>query len=374
MNKILYVNHKQLLNPSISQLLLEFSHHDWYQFIKLFHYNQGIDSHYIRTGKNTLPFKNKLGNSVPDYNPKFDLPFGQITDQRCIQLNKTHNCKPKMILWSGGVDSTVVVSSILKNITAEDRKNIHIACNRISIYEYPEFYYKHIEPNFHVIDSTGIELNQDLLSQYYIIDGEPADQLFVAGVGQNILFSDPDSLNNNIRNNPDQLIGILSRLIDKEFAHWHYETMLENINSTDIPVESYYDFFWWHAFNIAWDSICLRSLASQSDHSTAAVQSYRDNFIHWYNTPEYQQWAMNNRINNKCDISRISGNKLSAKQYIHDYTGDAYYFWFKLKLYSTGHQRKQYVAPWFCLLEDYTRLYLDRDLDRILELLPEHVQ
>ena len=374
MSTIAYINQKQIVHPEITAILKTYTQHNWYQFIKLMlKYNQGVDSQYVRIGKNTLPFKNNYIDPAPLYDPNFTMSFSDATDLRYKQLYNTHNDKPWLVLWSGGVDSTVVLTSILKNTTPEDRKNIHVACNRVSVYEYPEFYYKYVQPNFHLIDSSGIIINQDLLSKYYIIDGEPADQLFVAGTAQSILFSDPELLHNDLRTQPDQLLKILTQTVDKEFAVWHYENMLENINSTDIPVETYYDFFWWNAFNWVWPAICMRSLATQSDDNPNEVQAYLDNFTHWYNTIEYQQWSMNNGINTKCDILRISGNKLPAKDYIYDYTQDPYYRLFKLKLYSTGHQRNQYIAPWFCLLDDHTRLYLDRDLDRILELLPDHV-
>lgn len=373
MTAIAYINQKQLSHPTIRAILKEFPQHNWLQLAKFARYNQGVDSHYVRIGQNTLPFKNDYITPAPAYIPEFNMSFADATDLRYQQLARTHWTKPWLVLWSGGVDSTVILSSILKNSTAEDRKNIHVACNRISVYEYPEFYYKHVAPNFNVIDSSSIAINQSLLDQYYVIDGEPADQLFIAGSAQNILFSDPESLSNNLRTQPDQLLDILTQTVDRDFAVWHYETMLANINSTVIPAETYYDFFWWHAFNWMWPSICLRSLATQTDTSTVAVQAYLDNFIHWFNTPEYQQWSMHNGIGVKCDLTRISSNKLPAKRYIYDYTNDLYYYTFKLKLYSTGHQRKQYIAPWFCLLDDHTRLYLDRDLDQILQLLPSHI-
>lgn len=377
MTAIVYINQKQLTThsyPELGSLLLEeFPQHNWMEMAKIFQYNAGVDSNYVRMGKNTLPFKNDYINPAPAYIPGFNMSFNEATDLRYQQLARTHNNKPWLVLWSGGVDSTVVLSSILKNSSIEDRKNIHVACNRISVYEYPDFYYRHLEPNFTIIDSSAIAINQTLLDQYYVIDGEPADQLFVAGSAQNILFSNPELLNNNLRTEPDQLLDILAQTVDRSFAKWHYETMMENINSTNVPLETYYDFFWWHAFNWVWTSINMRSLATQTDTGPVSVRAYLDNFIHWYDTYEYQQWSMNNRINTKCDISRISGNKLPAKDYIYDYTQDTYYRLFKLKLYSTGHQSSQYIAPWFCLLDDHTRLYLDRDLDRILELLPEHI-
>lgn len=373
MTAIAYINHRQLTSRSCWPILSQYPQHRWQEFFKLHKFNEGIDSNYVRLGKNTLPFKNTHSRRAPVYNANFTQTFADVTDARFQQLRTSHWDKPWLVMWSGGVDSTVILTSILKNTTVEDRTNIHVACNRISVYEYPEFYHRHILPNFRIIDSSAISIDSNLLEQYYIIDGEPADQLFVAGTAQNILFSDPDILTNDVRSNPDQLLSILAKIVDQSFAQWFYEIIMENINSTNIPVETYYDFFWWCAFNLIWDSIHLRSLATQTDTSTDSVQLYLNNFKHWYSTDEYQHWSMTNNVYSKCDLSRISGNKQPAKEYIYEYTNDPYYYMFKLKLYSTGHQRNQYIAPWFCLLDDHTRLYLDRDLEQILQLLPSHI-
>lgn len=375
MKKIVYVNHRQLKNTGIHNLLRNYNH-DWDQFVKFSDFSGGVDSHYFRLGKNSLPFKNELIHTINKVNPVYDCTFNMslsnVTDYRCFQLRQTHWDKPWLVMWSGGIDSTVIVASILKNLSPADRANITICCNRISVYEYPEFYYKHILPNFQILDSSNISIDADLLDKYYIFDGDPGDQLFVAGGHSKLLYTDPDLLHQDIRSNSTTLIKLLETMVDHEFAVWFYEVMMENINSVDIPVENIYDFFWWYSFNPQWTAINIRALASQTSSHPYTASAYFKNFIHWFDSLEYQHWSITNKIDTKWD-GKINGHKLPYKQYIYDYNQDAYYYQYKIKTQSTGHTTSQYIAPWFCILDDYTRLYLDRDYDEIINLLPEHI-
>jgi hypothetical protein len=173
------------------------------------------------------------------------------------------------------------------------------------------------------------------------------------------------------RRDPDELLDFFTQAVDRPFAEWYYETTRANIESVDVPVENYYDFCWWLFFNATWSAILLRPLQFQTESSTASMQSYFDNVISFYNTQEYQQWSMVARLGVKYGTN-IGERKLASKQYIYDYDHDEYYFQFKTKMESTSRKNTNW-GGYFCILEDNTRLTLDRDLEKILELLPDHI-
>ena len=374
MNKIIYVNQKQLADSRLSNLLLDYPQHNWDNFSKMrVELYKGHDAAYNRAGVDLLPLINtpidSLNLTMPDYDPLFNLTFDEITDLRLTQLIRQRNDKRWLLLWSGGIDSMVIITSILKNLSKDALSNIDIACNRISIYEHPKFFYKYIEPNFTLLDSSNLKLTDRLLQKYYIIDGEPADQLF-GGIASRS-FTETSVLK-NWRTDPDEMLDFMAKKVDRPFAEWFYQTTSENIVSTDVPVETYYDFFWWTFFNYSWASIKLRPLQYQTSMSITSAQLYFDNFIHWFNTVEYQKWSLVNRVGVKYGAN-IGERKLASKKYIYDFDHDEYYFKFKVKMESVSREVPGQKSKYFCMLDDYTRLTLDKDLDQILELFPAHI-
>jgi hypothetical protein len=373
MSKIIYLNQKLLFDPRLSNVLAGYNY-NWTRFQGITQLNPGLDGNYIRAGKNTLPLKNnlvdRLSFQMPKYDPSFKMSFSEVTDLRLTQLRQTCYNKRWLVLWSGGIDSTVIVASILKNLSPADRANIDIACNRVSIYEHPQFYYRYIEPNFvNIVDSNFLKFNKDLFEKYYIIDGEPADQLYGGFASRGMING--NAILKDWRTDPDELIDMFSSRVNLQFAEWYNQTIKENIESIDVPVENYYDFCWWIFFNASWMSILLRPLQFQTSSSVESLKSYLDNFIPWFDTVEYQQWSLTNRLGTKYGIN-IGERKLASKQYIYKFDHDEYYFRFKTKMESVSRKSSNYNG-YFCILDDLTRLTLDRDLEQILQLLPEHI-
>lgn len=377
---IIYIN-QELLKDSTSEIvkiLPSYLDYEWDSFIsatKINHIN-------IRSGINCSPFSNKIVDVLalrpPKYNPNFNLSFTEVTDQRLHELWKKYPDKKWLILWSGGIDSTVILASVLKNLSKEDLTKIDVACNRISVYENPQFFYNHIVPNFNLIDSTHLRLNQDTLDQYYVFTGEIADQLY--GGHASRLNINEKRLLADWRNSADQLIlylqnsaGASASKQSVATAQWLYENIKNNINSVDVPIETCYDFFWWYFFNYVWVAIKLRPLHYQSYHTKELIVKYLDNFIIWFESDNYQHWSMNN---NKIGI-KYGGNfgdrKLASSQYIHDFDKDYYYFKYKTKSESLGRTSKDHKTKFFCLLDDFTPLYLKTNMSRIRQLLPTYI-
>ena len=383
--KILFINHFVLrTDPELFDCALahsQYSQSDWKKFLKLQKFNGGISGSYVRAGTNVFPVKNdliaELGWQIPDYDFTFSKSFADITDQRCQDLKTTANQKPWLILWSGGIDSTVVVASILKNFAPQDLCRVKIACNKISVYENSHFFYKYIQPNFELVASSNLKLNNELFETYTVIDGEPGDQLFASRM-QDHIFQHPECLIKNIRTEPDQLLQFLSTgkfdwtaPLGEKWASWFYETMMANIDSLNIPIDNYHDFYWWYMFNITWPGIKIRNLDYQSDCTRESLQVYLDSFVHWFDTGDYQQWAMNNNTIGIKYGTNIAEYKLVAKQYIYDFDQNEWYYKFKTKKNSVS--RVIQTTNWDCILNDFTRLSLKDHRQEILNLLPGHV-
>jgi len=356
----------------LSFLENQWPQHNWKHVLKTYNLATGVDSLISpRMGHNTFPFDNsavdRLKIAPPAYDNTFKKTFAEITNQQCCTWLQEKNDRPWLIFWSGGIDSTVIVTAILKNTTAADRENIRIVCNRASIYELPRFFYNHIQPNFELLPSPM--LGSDLFEKYHVITGDFADQLYGGGGLWEMMHFTPEYLIRDLRSDPDRLLDFLSAGQDREFAVWYYECMLKNIDSVDVPVETYHDFWWWQFFNYSQSSIYLAAIATHSfDQNSMANYQYPD----WFATDDYQQWAMNNNQLGIKYSQNLIDSKLASKQYIYEFDHDEYCRAFKTKQLSV--QSKSFNPRYFCMLDDFSKLYVERDLDRILELLPNHIQ
>jgi len=364
--KILQIRSSKLEHP-LSLLQNKWPQHNW-QNVK--DSDKITDTNSIltrRIGNNTFPFQTNVVDSwdikPPVYDSTFTKTFSDVTDEQCQHWLREKTDRPWLVFWSGGIDSTVIVAGILKNTSPADRENIYIACNRASIYELPRFFYDHVLPNFKLIltPDTG---KQPLYELYHVIDGEFGDHLYCGGPGWELAQSLPDSLVLDIRRSPDIMLNHFASKTNKNFATWYYECLLDNINSTGVPVETYHDFCWWIFFNYHYTSSYIR----------IRENTFANNYSpRWFASNDYQQWAMNNNQFGTKYTLNLSDSKLSSKQYIYDFDHDEYSRVFKTKSKSVQVFIQLTDTKAFCVLDDFSKLYLDRDLDRILELLPDHV-
>jgi hypothetical protein len=365
--KILQINSSKLTHEKIFPFLKHgWPQHNWQNISDSNRVASSRNMLMRRIGDNVFPFCTNAIDACnikpPAYDSTFTKTFADVTDEQCQQWLQEKTDRPWLIFWSGGIDSTVIVASILKNATAAERENIYVACSRASIYELPRFFYSHVQPNFKLIQTPDIA--QHLLDEYHIIDGEFADQLYSSGIGWELLRLDPDSQALDIRRDPDLLLNQLASKTNKNFATWYYEHILDNINSIDIPVNTYHDFYWWYFFNYHYTDVYIRL------RKNSVTNDYSPR---WFATDDYQQWAMNNNQIGTKYTRNLSDSKLASKQYIYDFDHDEYCRTFKIKSKSIQMFSKLNLTQEFCILDDFSKLYVDHDLDRILELLPDHI-
>jgi hypothetical protein len=351
-------------------------------------------SWYNRIGKDTMFCKTpgliEFNKSITDYSNSFAYSFEQVSDQRCIDLRASHWHKPWVIQWSGGIDSTVIMTSILRNIPPGDFKNIRVWCNNSSIYENPKFFLEHIKPNFEIISDyeTLAMLQDDFIfagESGYVLGIEKhkihAERSGFDDLGQDLLWAD----------NRDQLVAYCDTVgwpstSKHDFSNWLYNAMEENIRSTGLPINTVSEWWWWLLFN----HHCSSNLMQHIDHYCLKETHHKflENFVPWFHSDLYQRWG----IHNLDKITKMQ-NKDIAKQYIHTVFKNEIYLNFKTKVISGSrphyrvwfehHSVDQRPRNWdigflqddrmFCVLNNGDFLYLDRDLDQIIELLPQHI-
>ena len=139
---------------------------DWAEIYKLINGNVNIID---RCEYLTMPFDFKSIFPMPEDLSNFNKSYEEVCLDRAhaiIKHSKAIN-KPIVILYSGGIDSTVVAISLM--IAANgDYSNIKIALNTHSIRENPKFYYEHIRNKFEMIPSELVI--QTISSDYILVE------------------------------------------------------------------------------------------------------------------------------------------------------------------------------------------------------------
>jgi hypothetical protein len=287
-------------------------------------------SWYPRFGKNTTCFPSQTLRDMgfPDLRIS-DRPqnFCEITNQRCCDLSQSLSDRPWMICWSGGIDSTVIVSSILKNLSLSRRSDFAIFCNGDSVWESPDFFNKFIKPNFRVIhDSDGFRLDE-YLQDYYVIDGDPADYLWDSRLSYQL----GDAAGLSWQQDPGLLLEYYSnRMKSKDLAQWFYHSVSQNIESVEWPIVTYAHWCWWANFNFNYTDSIMRKIYRHHDIGHDMIDM---SYINWYHTNDYNNWSLG-RILGKEKNTLPFEHKLEAKKYVHDLSRDDHWVFFKSKISS----------------------------------------
>ena len=92
------------------------------------------------------------------------------------------------------------------------------------------------------------------------------------------------------------------------------------IAASPVPICSLFDYFWWLNFALKWQEVSLRLPAWSGERARAIDSSLH----HFYRTPEFQNWAMQEARNPRPAV--WAEYKREVKRYILNATGDHRYY------------------------------------------------
>lgn len=309
-----------------------------------------------RMGEWSLPWPQELipKFKMPDYDPSFKLSFEEVTNIEANKIKKRINQGEKFaLMYSGGLDSTTVLTSLLRILTKEELNSLIIYTSLHSVLENPSMWYNHIKDKLQVIDSVKVKCDTLLHEGLIPITADEGDPIFGTMIGLGLYqnfdaiidtFSPETKL--NLKSKKSQLItgdlhfSVFKDLIIKhlsfngniEFGTTLYEKYLHNINSSTVPIHSVHDFFWWLIFNMKYLNCSVRAPLYFND--TYDYGKAIDKFVNWYNAENYQLWSMNNNNNGNKIQGSVSTYKTAARKYIYEFDKNIWYKNFKLKLES----------------------------------------
>lgn len=273
----------------------------------------------------------------PDLKIKSSQTFADITDSRAKEFaSLVENSGKRLVLhWSGGIDSTAMVTAVLKNFPKYLLSQIDICMNECSYLENPSFYHRAIEKNNlncinnYMFDSSTLSRTS---SESIVTDGEPADKLWGVRIGLLYLHRyGEESFTSTLEQGRHQFIEHLGNYMSNHQAEFYWHRVLENIRENQAPVTNIGELFWWINFNYYWLGHNVQWYGRHQIKDSQAWLNYQENYRPWYNSAEYQRWSFSRISEDPVNITNIKDFKKPAKQYIYDFINDDYFFHFKAK-------------------------------------------
>lgn len=344
---------------------------------------------------------------LPTYDENFSETFEQVTDERARDfipwLRESDNNKLAMF-WSGGIDSTVALASIIRNIPGELRPQVYVTLSGHSLIENNYFYDKCIKNQFTCIDTRAVKVEELISYGFRVITSDTGDGIFGTELGTQFYYEYGNLLRNasstvkqqwadlfekvasdevHYTKFQDLIIDYFQHPKDPNFGKIYYEKLVKNVETCSVPIYSLHDFFWWIIFNVKHTHCAIRLLQFYTD---VTVQDKRkmiqEDVVNWYQSDKYSLWSMANN-NNGQKIKGITGRtyKWCAREYINTVSQDEWYFDHKLKLASLNNvisnwDSKNWNKPFyrdrFGINSDYQVIY--QDTPGLMEYLFDNLQ
>ena len=250
--------------------------------------------------------------------------FETVCNERAIFiLNQSdrHLCDI-YVMWSGGIDSTLALVSLLKNSREDQKKRLIIIMSEDSIRENPEFFSKHIRGKLRV--QTRLIFPSVIGSKDILVSGEHNDQVFGSDLMQTIIIR----YGNDIIHAPysrDVFYSHFRDIIGDIPANRYLDLLERLMRAAPIPIRSNFEFAWWYNFALWWQAVYMRTFTHITPRNASLITSEyaREYYLPFYNTEDFQLWSLNNPDKRIRDTWK--SYKWVCKDIIYEYTKDADY-------------------------------------------------
>ncbi len=190
------------------------------------------------------------------------------------------------VLWSGGIDSTLALVSIYKELEKRDElKFLEIILSKDSIAEYPTFFRDVIEKTLkYILFEPPI---YDFLDEKKIIvTGEHGDQLFGSDKVQHFVLT-----NQAFRPFEEILPLVIARKLGSaKSVDAIISYLAPQIEKSPVEIKTLFDFLWWMNFSLKWQHVSLRMFYDENDKRF----SLDENFLHFFSAKDFQNWSISN--------------------------------------------------------------------------------
>lgn len=260
--------------------------------------------------------------------PKFvemKKTYEEVADSRARELlKKSDEIGGRIFLfYSGGIDSTLVVISFLKNANEEQKKRISILMTEESISENPNFYRDHIKGKLEVIPSNNFRYL--LGTKNLFITGEHNDQIFGADVIGQLIRLKGDSVVHEPYNRQTLIEFYNSVSYNPELNSFYVDLFEKLASRAPVKIETNFHFLWWIHFSLKWQTVYMRIIMYVDKNNLKDItrEYLSKHYFTFYGSDEFQLWSMNNLDKRMKDTWKTY--KWPAKDVIYKYTQDEDY-------------------------------------------------
>jgi hypothetical protein len=281
----------------------------------------------------TIKWPVKIKNLYPMPNNLYTTKtFGEICNERMLDIIKYvkyNSTKQFVVMYSGGIDSTLLMVLLLQLGDQDIFDRTLVILNEASIAENPEFYKKYIT-KFRMASSNGFE--RYLTKDHIVLTGEFADNVF----GSLTLGMVMDRLNDRtIAHAPYQdyaLQFFTQKLNSKEDARTYMDIIEPVLKLNPNGITSLHDYMWWINFTMKWQAVEFRILSHAQPEELLDLDWVNNSLIHFWNTELWQQWAVSNP--DKKVGKDWASYKWVAKELIYEFDRNRTYYTLKTKVPS----------------------------------------
>lgn len=241
-----------------------------------------------------------------------NLTLEEVINKRVNEILEISKTRDIYLMWSGGIDSTLIFYVLLNS-----GLNFKVVFNKASEKEYPNLAYKISNYEFENVKPyiyTGVEqFDNEILRnpKSLVITGELGDQMI--GSDANFKFTEEQRQFPAVNWIPKDVYDLAIPSLSK-------------IPTFDITNPTVSEFLWAFNFVFKYQSVYVRKIFKMG---IFPLEPYA-NCIHFFNTDEFQSWA----INNYKDNSKLTGDKdykIRYKEIIFKLNNDKNYFLNKRK-------------------------------------------
>ena len=369
MNNLIYLplDWLKIYDPSLCSN--DYAHNHWFKMYDVNLWPSHLTSrvHKLKTPWDLAPTVCPIPDVIPNFELRFDIVMDGITAKFCDYIKSSG--KTPYLSWSGGIDSTSILVSLLKIGDADFLKKLVVVCNEKSIAENAFFYYHFIDNKITTlsIDDESFKITAENYDKIVILDGEAGNQIMgsphinhlVKSGREDILKQPWRSLNYK-----DMIQGV---------TEFQMEVIQESIDCSPIPIDSVADLLWWIAFNFKMDDVLLRKMALYMGNLTPDQSSkfWNTGIFRHYAQPEMQRWSMATK-----DIRHTKSIlKYIPKKYIYDFDQNDLWFASKTEQGSNSHRHLDNLfgnSTIIALDKDWNKYYISdsstrQKLGQILE-------
>jgi hypothetical protein len=293
--------------------------HAFKNMFKLFSKNMTLVD---RTHKLAMPIETKLLDhlALPRLKPVArDYPDICLHRARKLMAYAKDTNQIITVLYSGGVDSTLVLTSFLSACSKQDlSNNLLVLLDDNSISENPNFYWKYVR---HLNKAPSNYFPKYLGSpNHMLVSGECNDQLFGSAAAHKFTIRGVNMI--NLPAGPENIIPLIAQVMPLDEATRLYRVLEKVAKASPVGIDTVYKWFWWMNMALKWQNVYIR-LASFALPNNRSKIKFEHNYTAFFSDQEFQLWAMNN--SNKLIGETMSTYKYQCKQIIFDFTKDTGY-------------------------------------------------